>query len=333
MGNGEFAALCGALMWTISSMFWGRIHLPAMTLNFAKNIVGVGLFLIHLLVITQLLGTPVFQANAVSWFWLALSGVVGIVIGDAFYFRSLQILGPRLALMMATTSPIFSIVISSLVLNEIQTFSVVAGILLTVIGVVVVVSDRKAAKEAPGLMPGTISWGVWTGIIGAICQAAGGVLAKLGLEDQATGENICDPLEGAFIRVLIATIGTTVVVLARGGISETMNKVFAWSQLKLIIPATAIGTWLGIWLSQIAYQQSDAAIAQTLLATCPLFAIPIVWYSGKNKLTVISVLGTIAAIVGIFIAVGGDLRMLFLEPLSWFSPAAALSFTTAMNLL
>lgn len=302
MGLGELAALAAALLWTISSMFWGRVNLPAMSLNFAKNFFGCLLIFIHLWVVTRFTGAPVFSATATSWGWFILSGTVGIVLGDSFYFRCLQILGPRKAMMLATTAPLSSVLLGWLILGENITVAASLGIMMAVAGVMVVVSDRKSKSEAPGLMPGAIAWGVWAGILSAICQALGGVLGKRGLNDVVTGEQICDPLEGTFIRVFVGAVGTVIVMLLRGRIVESLRKVFSWEQVRLVVPATAIGTWIGIWLALIAYQNTSISIAQTLLTTCPLFAIPIVWYSGKHQLTVISAVGTVIAILGVFIA-------------------------------
>ena len=166
MGIGEWAALAAALMWTCSSMIWGRINLPALTLNFFKNWIGVVLILIHLVVLGLISGEALFSAPPELWGWLAISGIVGIVIGDTFYFRSLQILGPRKALMVATTAPLFSAILASLLLNESLAYTAMLGVVMTVAGVVVVVADRKATKEAPGLMPGKASLGAVLGVLG-----------------------------------------------------------------------------------------------------------------------------------------------------------------------
>lgn len=299
---GELAAILAALLWTVSSIFWGRIQLPAMTLNFAKNIVGGVMILLHLAVLALVLQQPMFAAKSNSWIWLSLSGLIGILIGDAFYFRSLQILGPRIALVLSTTSPIFSVGLSLLLLPQDQIPMVVfTGILITVVSVIVVVQSRQS-EEAPGLMPGSESLGIWTGILGAICQSLGGVLSKYGLKDLETGEDVCDPIEGTLIRILVAAVGSTLLILFQGEMRSTVKKVFTWSQLKLIIPATAIGTWLGICLSLVAFQKaSSVPIAQTLLAMCPLFAIPVMWYLGKYQFTVSSILGTVFALLGVLL--------------------------------
>ena len=305
MGVGETAALVAAFLWTISSMIWGRIDLTATTLNFAKNVVGIVMVFAHLVVVAILLQQPLFTASSASWVWLAVSGFIGIFIGDSFFFRSLQVLGPRLALIMSTTAPIFALILGWLFLREHLGFIAVQGVILTIVGVAIVISERKTEREDPGLKPGTLTEGIWCGIGSAVCQALGGVLSRRGYNDLATGESLCAPIEGSFIRILVATIAAIFMMLLRKQLVETAAVVFQWKHLKLIAPATAIGTWLGIWLSQIAFKESDAAIAQTLMATCPLFAIPIMWYAGKYRFTVLSVLGTLGAIVGVFLVVGG----------------------------
>lgn len=298
MGIGETAALSAAFLWTLSSMLWGQVHLSAMTLNFCKNLIGIVLIAIHLGVMGLVMGESPMTASAASWGWLALSGLVGIVAGDALFFRSLQILGPRISLMLATTSPFFSSVLGIWILGEALTPGVVTGIALTVSGVIVVVADRRAKNESPGLLPGSLGTGIVCGVLGALCQATGGVLARMGMIDGA-GEPVCGAMEATMIRVLVAAGGTLVWVSLAGSFRKTVARAFHWDQLKRVIPATALGTWLGIYLSQVAYQQADAAIAQTLLATCPLFAIPIVWFLKKQPITMIGWLGTLMAVGGI----------------------------------
>ncbi|MEM7784470.1 MAG: DMT family transporter [Planctomycetota bacterium] len=303
VGLGEAAGLTAALMWTFSSMLWGRIKLTALTLNFFKNLIGVVLILTHLAIVRIVLGLDLFQASTESWIWLGISGLIGVVIGDTFYFRSLQIIGPRLALMVSTTAPLFSVLLTSFVLNDRLSQTAIFGVLLTVVGVVIVVMEKKTKDESPGIMPGNFRMGALFGVLGAICQALGGVFAKKGMTNLSTGEFICDPIEATMIRLLVSAIGTTVVILLMGKLGRSLKLGIQKENLGLLIPATAIGTWLGIWLSQIAYQGTNVAIAQTLLATCPLFAIPVVWWLQGIKPTITALGGTLVALLGVYLAV------------------------------
>ncbi len=301
MWLGETSALTAALLWTVSSMTWGQVHLSALTLNLCKTCFAVGFICLHLLIVALVSGEPMLSASLESWGWLALSGLLGILIGDSLYFRSLQILGPRLSLMVMTTTPLFSALFGWLILGEALQSVATVGMFLTVSGVLVVVLDRRARQEAPGLMPGNVSWGFVLGLMGAATSAIGGVLSRKGMVDAVTGEQICSPIEAAFIRISIAAVGTLIAVAVTGKLKQEMAKATRPDKLKLILPATAMGTWLGIWLSQVAFAHSPAAIAQTLLSTCPLFAIPIVWIYWKHRVTVLGAVGTVIGVLGIYL--------------------------------
>ena len=59
-----------------------------------------------------------------------------------------------------------------------------------------------------------------------------------------------------------------------------------------------LGTYAAIWLQQLAFQYSDVGIASTLLATAPLFALPIAALH-KEKLSLRSILGVVIALAGV----------------------------------
>jgi drug/metabolite transporter (DMT)-like permease len=334
MGIGETAALSAAIMWTISSFLWGRIELKALHLNICKNLVGCGLVIGHIGVLllfaatwhtnpmdtggsqtaetSQSVSVENLEASSQSqnepfrlvadweaWGWLAISGLVGIVIGDTFYFRSLQILGPRRSLVVATTSPLFATFAGWLMLSEVLAGWQLLGIVLTVIGVMVVVAEKQGKKEALDLFPGLQSTGIMMGIAAAFCQGVGGTISKVGME-----HNDCSAAEASMIRLVAAAAGSIIILLVRREGREFAAKFFKRSLIKKVLPASIIGTWIGIWLSQIAFKHTAAAgIAQTLLSTSPLFAIPIVYFVQGHKISAIAIGATILAIYGIMLTV------------------------------
>lgn len=312
MGIGESAALSAAFLWTLSSFLWGRINLKAIELNTAKNLIGVGLIGLHIVVLSLFFfGTETaagtdeiasigfqFRASTTAWCWLGLSGIVGIVIGDTFFFRSLQILGPRRALMMATFSPLFAVAISWVILGEALLPLQIVGILTTAVGIVIVISERRGRQEALDLYPGTIRAGVLLGLGAACCQAAGGAISKMGMN-----VDDCSALEASLIRMIFAAVGTLLILALRRKIQEFFKGVVQWKELRKILLASAIGTWLGIWLSQVAFKETQVGIAQTLLSTSPLFAIPLVRIIQGHKASALAVAGTLVAVLGIALAV------------------------------
>ena len=85
---GELAALATAMFWTVT----------ALSFEFASKRVGsLSVNLLRLIMAFFLLGTFNFflrgkflpvDANEFNWIWLGISGLVGLVLGDYFLFKS-----------------------------------------------------------------------------------------------------------------------------------------------------------------------------------------------------------------------------------------------------
>ncbi|MEO2018515.1 MAG: DMT family transporter [Fuerstiella sp.] len=296
MGTGEIAALAAAVFWAAASLWYGKTNLSAWGMNLGKNVLASLILLVQLYVMSSLTHSDMFQADARAWSWLSLGGVVGIMIGDTCYFRSLQILGPRKALIVSTTAPIFGAILGYLLLDEAVTVTIAVGILVTTAAVAWVVSDGRSTDEAPGLFPGSTRAGVAAGIFGAICQAVGAVCSKVGMES-------CDPIEAALIRLAVSAVGAFVVVAALGQVRSVIAKLADVSLLRRFVPAVITGTWLGIWLSQVAFKHATVSVAITLLATTPLFAIPLVRIFYGHRVSGVAVAGTVLAIFGVYLVV------------------------------
>jgi len=298
MGIGELAALGAALCWAAASLLYGQTKLSAWGLNLVKNILAAGVLLLQLLFLADWQQGIVFRAGSATWQWLALSGVIGIVIGDTLYFRSLQVLGPRKALILSTTAPLFAAVFGALFLNEVLTPVMLTGVLMTTGGVTYVVADRKSAHESPGLFPGSTALGVSCAIGAAVCQAAGGVCSRIGMQG-------CGSVEGAWIRLTVSAVAVGLIVAWQGQLRDVWQKVKDRELLRRLVPAVLMGTWLGIWLCQVAYKETSVSVATTLLATTPLFVIPLLRVFQQQKITARAVIGTVVATLGVVFVVAG----------------------------
>lgn len=296
MNIGEIAALLAAFLWAASSLLYSRISLPAASLNLAKNVLAATMMLVHVLLLAKYQNVDAFQASSSNWAWLSLSALIGIAIGDTLYFRSLQILGPRKAPMLATFSPVFASLFGVVFLGEILSLVFVIGTALTTAGVLAVIRDRKATDKSLKLYPGAASTGVWCGVIAAVCQAMGAVSAKKGLDGIGAEE-------GALIRVFAAAVMAFLYVVLRKQLKEVLKAMKNRETLKRLLPATAMGTWFGIWLCQVAYKNSPVSVSTVLLSTTPLFAIPLVRIFLGTAITRTAVLGASVAVVGVSLVV------------------------------
>lgn len=337
MGIGEAAGLFAASLWALSSIFYSRAKMTAWEMNFWKNIIATGVFFAQLWIVKLLSSQTVFEAPIEAWCWLAGSSVIGILIGDTVYFRSVQILGPRRALVVATASPIFGVIVGYFFMGDTISMILMFGIGLTILGVGIVVSDKQAEIENPNIYPGKFIQGVLFGIGGALCQAVGVGAAKVGM---AHG---CEALESSFIRMFTASIAgvylvainphryaySKVAVDPTGGkhlidgegllrekseskaktelvppkLRSILTPLFDFHTMKFFVPASLIGTWLGIWFYQMAQQYSDTAVVTTLSSTCPIFAIPLVWLLQGHRPSIKGFAGTLIAVFGIWYVV------------------------------
>jgi drug/metabolite transporter (DMT)-like permease len=61
-----------------------------------------------------------------------------------------------------------------------------------------------------------------------------------------------------------------------------------------------VGTYVGMWLSQVAIgRASSTAVAATLLATSPIFALPIGRWLEAERITARALGGTVLAVAGL----------------------------------
>ncbi|MEP3481114.1 MAG: DMT family transporter [Fuerstiella sp.] len=296
MNIGEIAALLAAFLWAASSLLYSRISLPAASLNLAKNVLAAAMMLVHVLLLAKYQNVDAFQASSSNWAWLSFSALIGIAIGDTLYFRSLQILGPRKALMLATFSPVFATLFAVVFLGDVLSLVFVIGTALTTIGVLAVIRDRQAKDKSLQLYPGALSTGVWCGVIASVCQAMGAVCAKKGLHGIGAEE-------GALIRVFAAAVMAFLYVVLRKQLKEVLKAMKKGETLKRLFPATVMGTWFGIWLCQVAYKNCPVSVSTVLLSTTPLFAIPLVRIFLGTAITRTAVFGATIAVVGVYLVV------------------------------
>jgi drug/metabolite transporter (DMT)-like permease len=290
---GEIAALGTSVCWTFTSIFFtlsGR-KVGSVIVNRARLLLAVGfLSVTHYLVLGGWLPD---QANLYRWFWLGLSGVIGLALGDGFLFQAFVLIGPRRSMLLMALVPIISTLTAWLFLGETLSAVEIVAIGLTVGGVAWVVSER----EANGLRVDRRQYwlGVLAGLGGAFGQALGLVASKQGMVGDFPA------LSATLMRMLVAAAIIWGFTLLRGRAGRTL-KALANRQVGLSILGGAIaGPFLGVWLSLLAVSLTQVGIAATLMALSPiLLLLPSHWIF-KERISLQSVVGTMGAIVGVTI--------------------------------
>ncbi len=297
---GELYALITAALWAAGSVLFSRVRVAAAALNLLKNTLA-GLFVLATLALLAWMdGAPLVHVDPAAVAWLAVSAFVGLFLGDTFHFRSIQILGPRRALVIETLGPPLGALCGYLVLDEVLTGTAGVGIAVTLLGVVWVVRERPPADESAGHFPGTTRAGVLAAFASALCQAIGAAWSKKGILILAA-ESSRPALEASAIRLATAIgVGCVAAVASRrlGSWIVQVRAAGAWPTLVL---ASFCGAYLGIFTSMLAFQHAKVGVAATLTATTPIFVLPMVRAYLRQRVSMRAVVGAAVAVAGVAI--------------------------------
>lgn len=292
---GHIAALTAALFWALATLLYSNAgsHLSAAQLNLVKGVVACPLLALAAVLTGQLLS---FDGSTAAWLLLA-SGVIGITLGDTLYFSALRRLGPWHTMLLEYLAPPFAALLALLVLNEGMTVREAIAAVIIIIGVLWVITERKPASaqlevtERPQQLGGILA-----GVGAALCQAIGLVMAFHALQ-----EFNVSAINAAFIRLVAGTLALTVaLLLLRPQMIRTTRAALRHTSIPWLALAIVMGTFLAIWLQQLAIAYINPGIAQTLLATAPLWLIPIRLLQGE-RISWRSIGGAVLALGGIML--------------------------------
>ena len=297
MPIGELCAVAAAVTWAIGAILFAGIgrSVPAGAMNLGKLLVaGVLLSITHLVLGGSLI-PPGATRSAIML--LAASGIAGLTIGDTAYFSAMETLGVSRAILMLSTAPVFTAIGGWFWLGERLDARAAAGMLLTIVGVGLVVTgraaDTTAASHANAARPVTMR-GLIFGLVSAIGQAAGSLLSR-----RAMAGGI-DPLAAAAGRLIVGAVGLLFLSMffrSSRNWMPALGRDRAWLKVGA---ASLVGSYAGIWLAQTALQKaSSAGVAATLLATSPVFALPLAHLLRIDRLTRRAAVGAAIAVAGI----------------------------------
>ena len=291
--GGELAALGAAFLWAMSAVVFAQLgkKIPPLALNLSKGVIAIALIALTLIV----QGNYLTEIDTVALGLLLLSGVLGIGLGDTFYFEALNNLGARQTLLLQALAPPLAALIALTFLQEALSARAWAGIVLTVSGVAWVISERVPNAINKIVTP---LRGIGFALLSVLGQASGAVLSRAALVDTTIS-----PLWSTLLRL----VGGVLVLLLWIPLQRQSHLWFKPLQSKQVlgvITLTALfSTYLGILLQQTALKYTATGIAQALIATSPLFVLPIAAWMG-DVVTFRALLGVLVALSGIGLLFG-----------------------------
>jgi drug/metabolite transporter (DMT)-like permease len=277
------AALISAAAWAAGAILYKKFgeNVSSVGMNLAKG--AINLFLLAVTVL--LLGQE--HVDLESFLLLGVSGLLGISLGDTFFFEALQKLGPHVLVVLSLLGQVLTVLFAIFFLGERLTTTMWVGILMVISGVAVVVYTRisdTTKKNSIG--------GIFYGLMAVLCMSVSVIIAKKGLASVSA-------VQATFIRMLWGTTGLLLWGLATGRLREWVAPFREIKLMKNFFLLVCLVSFGGFWLFHVAVKYTEVSIANTLSATEPLFVIPLAALFLNEKITWSALTGTVVSVGGI----------------------------------
>lgn len=291
---GELAALGAACLWATSAVVYTHLgqKIAPLVLNLSKGVIAIAYIALTLIIQGDFLPTNI---SGINLGLLLLSGILGIGLGDTFYFEALNNLGARRTLLLEALAPPLAALIALVTLQETLSLTAWIGIFLTVLGVAWVISERVPGTSNKVVNP---LRGIGFALLSAIGQAGGAVLSRAALSTTTI-----NPLWSTLLRI-VGGVAILLLWMPLKRQPEWLQPLQSQKVLGVIAITALFSTYLGIWLQQTAIKYTATGIAQALISTSPLFVLPIALWLGE-KVSFRAFLGVLVTLGGIALLFGG----------------------------
>ena len=314
---GEILSIVVALSWTATALFAevGSKRMGSLPFNAVRMALSL-CFLAATLWLTMGVPWPRY-ADGGTWFWLLLSGVVGYVIGDYCLMQGYIIIGSRFGQLFMTLSAPTAAILGRLFIGEQMGVLAIAGMVITLGGIATSVLSKQEKEKVHLKLPAR---GVFFAAMAGICQGAGLVISKIGLEhyDAALAMNEVDvasiadgailpiplslsiPFASTMIRGLMGFAGfMLLLMLSKEGTKKLRNAVGDRKAVWCALASMFFGPFLGVSLSLMATLYTSTGIAQTLFSLTPVLIIAPAALLFHQKVTLREILGAIISVTGV----------------------------------
>ncbi len=227
---------------------------------------------------------------------LAVSGLVGILVGDLALFTAMARIGPRRTSVLFTTNAPLAAVGGVMLFDESFAPWALVGAVLTVGGIALAVNFGSRSGTHTDVferVEGSMLVGATWAVVGALGQALGALAVKPILDGGA------DTLAVAATRVVMATVALWVLArpvdrLARPARSGPLLPL---DHLRLVgsgFVAMVLGMSLLLW----ALGHGDTGVTTILSATTPVILLPLLWVRMRQVPTVGAWTGAVLTVIG-----------------------------------
>lgn len=283
---GIAAALGCALTWTLLSLLARDLsaEFPTFSLNIIRS--GVGSVLLGAVALAVGDLAALRQVSLVAWVYIMTSVVTAVGIGDTAFFESTKSLGLARAMTISTGYPLLASVLAFLWFGERVTPSVALGSVVTLGGLVLIVSEQGGTPDGAGRERRR---GLALAFVAAAAWAVSATLMKGPLLE-------ADPLTMQAVRMPLTVLLLWATPWARGTARALWSKRRAVGARVLVLGALTA-------LSAVAYlaglKYAGVTLGTVLSSVSPLFALPIGWLAYGERVSWRATAGAALCVGGI----------------------------------
>lgn len=285
----ELAALGTATCWAATGLIAADAvrHLGPFHFNLLRQGFVTVLLALFVTATGSWQGLGVWQAGI-----LALSGMIGILLGDTFNFAAVNRLGPRRAGAVFALNAPMAALLAWVALGEAVSLQASVGIALTAGGVAIAVLGRpRLDAHRLESLNGSLGIGVLLGLGAALGQAIGALVARPVMTAGA------DPYLASLIRV--GASGLAMAVISGLPAAPRLPRPVPMVILGFTAATAIIGLLLGMTLFLYALQGAQTGVIATLSATSPVIILPLLWLRTGQRPSPTSWLGACLAVLGL----------------------------------
>ena len=261
---GVAAALTSAASWAVGTILFKGIgeNFSPSAMTLVKSLFSVVLLAIGLIFVGWM-SVPLSSLG-----WLVLSGLIGIAAGDTCFFAALRLLAVHQLVVLMMLAPGITLIMAIMFLGEMPGPIAWLGIVMVLSGVTLTLAADLRQTHAAGKAPA----GLVFGLLAILCMGVSVIIAKIGL-------NSMPALQATFLRMAAGSAGMLVVSLAKRQVKGWLAPLREGGLKWRFAAAVAVVTFGGFWLALFSVKRLDVSVANTLLATEPLFALPlsVIW--------------------------------------------------------
>jgi DME family drug/metabolite transporter len=230
--------------------------------------------------------------------YILVSVLLAGVLGDYLNLCSLRILGVGRAFPITSSQPVFTVLLSALLLGDTLDAKTLGGTALVLFGVYLVARPRRdviAIDNTPPLAPRQLLIGVLMALGTALATAGGTIVLALALSDGIS------PVMVNAVRLPVAVL-VSLTMAGRQGQLPSVRRLDRQT-LGLVLVAGVLGWAIGGTLYATAVQMIGPGKTALISSTSPIFAVPITLIFLKERPTRYTLIGTLITVVGIMLVV------------------------------